>query len=135
MLKRNPCLKHCRMLLKIWKKYWLITAHLNFNFWYCKPILKAIQGQKLEISCSKHTCSLFRRNSTEQLTQSPTPLLLFSSLLCCFFQQNSTHTRGLFSLALYCGSVLEKIESRATFTFRRRTLVEKRKAVAAARCW
>ena len=55
MLKRNPCLKHCRMVLKIWKKYWLITAHLNFNFWYCKPILKAIQGQKLEISCSKWT--------------------------------------------------------------------------------
>ena len=43
------------MLLKIWKKYWQITAHLNFNFWYCKPILKAIQGQKLEISCSKWT--------------------------------------------------------------------------------
>ena len=43
------------MILKIWKKYWLITAHLNFNFWHCKPILKAIQGQKLEISCSKWT--------------------------------------------------------------------------------
>ena len=55
MLKRNPCLKHCRMVLKIWKKYLVITAYLNFNFWHCKPILKAIQGQKLEISCSKWT--------------------------------------------------------------------------------
>ena len=55
MLKRNPCLKHCRMLLKIWKKIWLITAHLNFNFWYFKLIFKAIQGQKSRFSCSKWT--------------------------------------------------------------------------------
>ena len=43
------------MLLKIWKKYWLITAHLNFNFWYFKLIFKAIQGQKSRFSCSKWT--------------------------------------------------------------------------------
>ena len=55
MLKRNPCLKYFRLLLKNWKKYGWISAHLNVNFWYCNPILKAIQGQKLEISCSKWT--------------------------------------------------------------------------------
>ena len=53
MLKRNPCLKHWRMLLKIWKKYVWVTAHLNFNFWYCNPISKARQGHKLKFSCPK----------------------------------------------------------------------------------
>ena len=53
MLKRNPWLKHWRMLLKIWKKYVLVTAHLNFNFWYCNPISKAKQGHKLKFSCPK----------------------------------------------------------------------------------
>ena len=55
MLKRNPCLKHWRMLLKIWKKYWQITAHMYFNFWYCNPISKANQGHKLKFSCPKWT--------------------------------------------------------------------------------
>ena len=53
MLKRNPWLKHWRMLLKIWKKYVWVTAHLNFNFWYCNPISKAKQGHKLKFSCPK----------------------------------------------------------------------------------
>ena len=53
MLKRNPCLKHWRMLLKIWKKYVWVTAHLNFNIWYCNPISKAKQGHKLKFSCPK----------------------------------------------------------------------------------
>ena len=55
MLKRNPCLKHWRMLLKIWKKYWQITARMYFNFWYCNPISKANQGHKLKFSCPKWT--------------------------------------------------------------------------------
>ena len=51
MLKRNPWLKHWRMLSKIWKKCVWVTAHLNFNF--CNPISKAKQGHKLKFSCPK----------------------------------------------------------------------------------
>ena len=55
MLKRSLCLTQFRLLLKIWKKYWQITAHMYFNFWYCNPISKANQGHKLKFSCPKWT--------------------------------------------------------------------------------
>ena len=35
------------------KKYVWVSAHLNFNFWYCKPTSKARQGHKLKFSCPK----------------------------------------------------------------------------------
>ena len=55
MLKRSLCLTQFRLLLKIWKKYWQITVHMYFNFWYCNPIFKAKQGHKLKFSCPKWT--------------------------------------------------------------------------------
>ena len=46
-------IKTLKNAFKNLKKYVLVTAHLNFNFWYCNPISKAKQGHKLKFSCPK----------------------------------------------------------------------------------
>ena len=51
--KKKPMIKTLKNAFKNLKKYVWVTAHLNFNFWYCNPISKAKQGHKLKFSCPK----------------------------------------------------------------------------------
>ena len=84
--KKKPMFKTLKNAFKILKKYVWVTAHLNFNFWYCNPIFKARQGHKLKFSCPKWAfCHMLEHSN---LCSSSFSLALWSVLLQVLAQKN-----------------------------------------------